>query len=360
MKIFTLIFSIWFLIPNAFGQTQPDDTTKTKHLYLIVKNDGVEYIGEILSDDGREVLILTEILGKIYIPKSEIKSITKIESKSDIIYGEYRDHGPFTTRYAFTTNALPIIKGENYALINLYGPEVHFAVSNNFNLGIMSSWIASPMILALKYSIKTKSENINLSVGSLSGTSGYLNVFRGYGGLHFANITLGNRMKNITLSGGYAYVKSGIYSDEYQQEGTFYSQFGYLNNSDRNLTPIIHGPIFSIAGIASVGSKASFIFDSMLGIFNSYKFDNVTTIITPSSYDYITSQPIPGLYEHVVTKVATQDLALFIMPGMRFQTKENRAFQIALAGVSVFRLRGNANNDDYSFPIPMCTWFFKF
>ena len=45
-------------------------TIEDTQLYLIVKNNNVEYVCQILSDDGREVLIYTEKLGKIYIPKS--------------------------------------------------------------------------------------------------------------------------------------------------------------------------------------------------------------------------------------------------------------------------------------------------
>ena len=108
---------------------------------LVVKTDGMEYVGKILSDDGREILINTEALGKIYIPKSEIKLIKKIDNTNRIVHGEFRNTGPFTTRYSFTNNAHPVAKGENYALLNLYGPEVHFALSDNFSLGIMSTWL---------------------------------------------------------------------------------------------------------------------------------------------------------------------------------------------------------------------------
>ena len=33
-------------------------------------------------------------------------------------------------------------------MIGLQGPEVHFAVSDNLSLGIMATWIASPLALA--------------------------------------------------------------------------------------------------------------------------------------------------------------------------------------------------------------------
>jgi hypothetical protein len=47
--------------------------------------------------------------------------------------------------------------------------------------------------------------------------------------------------------------------------------------------------------------------------------------------------------------------ALYIMPGMRFQKNENRAFQIAIAGVSVWE-----NGQNFTFPLPTMSWFFKF
>ena len=318
--------------------TPKDSTNKAIQLYLVVKNNNTEYVCQVLNDDGREVLIYTDKLGKIYIPKSEIISIEKIQDTKYIIRGEYYEAGPFTTRYAFTTNALPMKKGSNYAIVNLYGPEAHFALSNQFSVGIMSTWFASPFVVALKYSFKTKNEKLNFSLGTLLGTTSYINNFRGYGGLHFGNVTFGDAKKNLTLAAGYAYFNSGAQSN---------SDF---NGSSANnyQSPQSHGPIFSIAGITKVGVKASFIFDSMIGVLDyndSY-----------SSYN-----PIDNTSTYIYTPA--RSIAMFLMPAMRFQSTENRAFQISLAGVSVFRIKGGAIGSDGSpttFPFPMCTWFYKF
>lgn len=365
MKSLFLGIATFFSFSLTFGQITETDTSKSEQLYVITKNDGTEYIGKILSDDGREILIETELLGKIYIPKSEIRSIIKIEDRKEIVHGEYQSTGPFTTRYAFTTNALPIVKGENYAIINLYGPEVHFAVTDHLNIGVMSTWMASPMVFALKYSFKTKNEKVNFSLGSLNGTSGYLNTFRGYGGLHFANVSLGSRKQNFTFSAGYGYIQTGaeIFSPEPQ---TYYSTESYLaldeNNSNIHNAPLIHGPLFSIACITPVGAKASFVFDSMFGLFSTTRTQIVSTTITEPYYN--PNPPYdstPGYYMHVVSEVTAQSIAMFLMPGMRFQTKENHAFQVSLAGVAVFRLKGYPDLDQtLSFPVPMCTWFFRF
>lgn len=323
----------------------PDSLVQKK---VVTTINGQVYIGQILSDDGREILIETDKLGKLFISKSDIKSIVDLKDEKDIKHGEFNATGPFTTRYAFTTNALPITKGENYALLNLYGPEVHFAVTDNLNIGVMSTWIASPFVFAAKYSHKTTNEKINLSAGALIGTSGYLTSFRGIGGLYFGNITFGDRKNNITFSAGYAHLKTGIYNDnylapdEYPNDGQVYQLY------ERSLNPVSKGPMFSIAGIAKVGAKASFVFDSMFGYFSSSRNRQVYV----DNFD--------GTSKIVSSNVDTKSIALFFMPGMRFQSAENKAIQVSLAGVSFKRLQGYVNTETISVPIPMVSWFFKF
>lgn len=351
--IFLCVFStVGFQLHAQIPVNAKTDT----NTYVITKSNGSEYIGKIISDDGREVLIITESLGKIYIPKADIKSMVKVTDFKSIVRGAFYSQGPFTTRHAFTTNALPIIKGENYALINLYGPEVHFALTNHFNFGIMSTWAASPLVFALKYTIPTKNKKINFSLGTLLGTSGYFNNFEGYGGLHFGNVTYGDRKNNITFSAGYGYI-SNFKGRELIKSDTYYSSTGiYDYNYSYYPATMTKGPLFSIAGILKVGAKASFIFDSMLGTFSTTSQENrytYTTIQEATPPDYNN-----GSYR---CDVRIEDsntrgvIALFLMPGMRFQTKENRAFQVSLAGVAVFD-----HGDNQSFPIPMCTWFYKF
>jgi len=208
MKTLTLFFILLMISFKGISQVEehhPDS------LYVVTLNSGEIRIGKIISDDGREVLLLSKEIGKIYIRKENIKSIAPyVEKEFQNVHGELRAAGPFTTRYCFTTNSLPIKKNENYALVNLYGPEVHFAVSNRFSIGIISTWIASPFILATKYTIPTKNEKLNFGLGTLMGTSGYLNAFRGFGGLHWGMVTYGDRLNNITFSAGFSYIKSGI------------------------------------------------------------------------------------------------------------------------------------------------------
>ena len=190
---------------------------------------------------------------------------------------------------------------------------------------------------------------LNFSVGTLMGTSGYLNTFRGYLGLHWANITYGDRMNNITFSAGYGYLDIGDRS--YMAEpGVYYNTYPAENIS----APIINGPMASIAGIIKVGTKVSFVFDSM---FMYIKEETTVTDYNetqPGYYDSETDQWVEPQFTYTVTLVEQSGVAMMFMPGLRFQKTENKAFQFNLAGVAI------VGDDSYSFPFPMCTWFYKF
>jgi hypothetical protein len=367
-KLVTLLFLLFvsFYWSELVAQVTPADT----NLYRVVKYNNQEYIGRILNDDGREVLLETSSLGKIYIVKSDIQSITIVHREIDFVGDEYRGTGVFTTRYQFSTNAFPLQKHENYALVNLYGPEVHFSVSSNFSVGVMATWIASPIVLALKYTIPTRNEKLNFGFGTLFGSAGYLNQGKGYGGLHWAMATYGDRKNNVTLSLGYSYLNMGESSgNSSYQPGTYpavftngYWQFVYPTYSVQTTkSPTTKAPILGIAGIASVGKKASFVMDMMF-IFG----EKVETDMNQSVDYYYDSfnNPSSIVVGPVVTvQQITNSINCLIMPGMRFQKTENSAFQVSLAGLIGRReskFNGEGYVERYSFPLPMCTWFYKF
>jgi len=49
-----------------------------------------------------------------------------------------------------------------------------------------------------------------------------------------------------------------------------------------------------------------------------------------------------------------------LMPGMRFQTKENSAFQLSLNIVNIYNSSNYSSDDNTSFPLPSCSWFYRF
>ena len=65
MKNLYLLLTIFFCtnLFVSFSQSLPKDTS----LRIVEKHDGTQYIAKILSDDGRELLLETEALGKLYL-----------------------------------------------------------------------------------------------------------------------------------------------------------------------------------------------------------------------------------------------------------------------------------------------------
>ncbi len=234
---FKYLFSIIILFAintiSFVPLTAQDNPVESK----ITKNDGAIYIGVILANDEKGVLIETKNLGKILIPKYEIKSI-EVYSNTATTYGI----NAYSTRYFITPNGLPIKKGDDYLLLSPISAEAHFAVSDNFSLGIMTTWGATPIIGSAKYSINI-AENINIGIGALLGTLGWAGLDK-YGVLGYGSLTYGNRQSNITLSGGYGLI-------------------GY-NKEHRS------APLMSIAGMTPIAKKVSFVFDSFIYLDNKY------------------------------------------------------------------------------------------
>lgn len=395
------ILFVLFILGISVSQIQAQNTvsevqdTVKKEFYVIKKSDGAEYVGEVISDDGREVLVLTKSIGKIFIIKSDIVSMTRIDASklsqsSDGIYEDFRVEGPYTTRYFFTTNALPIKKKENYMMIGLQGPEVHFAVNDNLSLGVMATWIASPIALAAKYSFESKSESkTHFALGTIMASSGYLLQAQGFGGIHWATVTQGDRKSNVSFSAGYAYAKlykdnsnsigrkyqvqypviNGDYyyndlrssvDDEIRNKGVDYYQDIYRPNKARGSV------VLGISGITPIGQKASFIFDALAFLGTQYGLEYVNSIVYPDvqykyrvysndTYTDVNATDDITVDEYKTAKIGIKPTVI-IMPAIRFNRSYNKAFQVALAGV----IAKNNWGEIISFPVPTVSWLRQF
>ncbi|PJA09989.1 MAG: hypothetical protein COX70_00225 [Flavobacteriales bacterium CG_4_10_14_0_2_um_filter_32_8] len=284
-----IIFLFFIPIGVSFAQDtlQAKDEYVREKTYLVIKNDGTEFIGDILEDDGREILINTTRLGKLYIPKHEIKSISLIDNE-EILSKKLPEDDFFSSRYFITTNGFTQKKGNHYLLIHLFGPEVQFAITDNITVGGLTTWVGMPIVLSAKYSAKI-TENLHIGVGALGGSLSWVN-FEANGVLPYAAITVGNLKYNLTFSGG------GIFVQD--QNDSFQSA------------------LFSVAGMARLGKKVSFIVDS-------YGF-----------------------------RETNNNNVFIIMPGIRLGDNKS-AFQIGLTQVYY-------HDDFIPFPIPTLGWFKRF
>jgi hypothetical protein len=313
-----LILLLCLLKIGAFAQENPKDTTKyyTIKSHKITLNSGKVYVGNIISQDAKEVLIETKEVGQVLIPKYEISLIEEIPANELSEDGIYRPSETFATRYFITTNGLPIKKGDSYIQWNLYGPDFQFGVSNNFGIGIMTTWVGVPIIAQAKYSFKL-SENAHLGLGTLLGTGSWVAADFGIA-LPFTSFTLGDRRTNVTFSAGYGSV---------------------WNNGQSSGRALI-----SFAGMTKVSNKVSIVFDSF--------------IVPPSGYKDVTTtdmiyNPITQLYEEktTTTREKRTGLSIFI-PGIRWQLSEDKAFQFGFTGFSV-------DGDMAPAAIPMLQWYRK-
>ena len=174
--------------------------------------------------------------------------------------------------------------------------------------------------------------------------------------MHWASLTLGDRLNNVSFSGGYGYIQSGIKNQTSLKEGTHYNTYPPSSSST---APMNQGALFSISGIFKVGAKTSFVYDAMCMLYNKTEEKIEYTPLTPG---YLTdpndpySTYIPETYKYTVTKTRSLHTAVIIMPGMRFQTTDTKAFQFAIAGISIF----GGKNGNINFPFPMLSWFQKF
>jgi hypothetical protein len=288
------------LITAEKAQAQVSNSIDSNKVYVIIKNDGSEFIGKIISSDMREVIMETQKLGAIAIPKHEIKEMKLLKNGDIGISGSFVPNEPFATRYFITTNGLPIAKGESYITYNLFGPDIQYGLADNLGVGVITSWIGSPIIFTTKYSFEID-KNVNGAVGLLAGTGGWASSF----GLAipYGSITLGNRKSNITGSLGY---------------GTIW---GNENNGGGRT-------IVSIAAMHKISKSISLVFDSF---------------ILPTTKTYI--DPFDN-------KEYKNYFAL-LLPGFRFQTSETGAFQFGFAGMSF-------EGETFAVPFPYIQWFRKF
>jgi hypothetical protein len=254
----------------GFNATAQDTTNTSNKLFVVIKNDGTEYVGKIISQDAREVLIETEKIGRVYIPRHEIREIREVKA-GELKGGEFIGEEVFATRYFLTTNGLPIEKNESYILWNLYGPDFQFGIGKNLSVGVMTSWLATPIIGSVKYTL-VSNDGFSFAAGTLIGTLSWVKLSSG-GFLPYGAATVGNRKSNLSISAGY---------------GALFSE-GEV--SGRALA--------SVAGMTKVGKKVSLVFDSF--------------IVPPKSTD--------------------GEFFALLFPGLRFKTGEDRAFQFGFAGI---------------------------
>jgi hypothetical protein len=331
-----LILAVVLCFTGMLQAQTASDTTSVLH--KVIKQNGVAFVGKILSQDAREVLLETKEVGLVYIPKHEIKEILPIISSERAVTG-----GLFSTRYFLTTNGFSIKKGDNYVQWNLFGPDFQFGIADNFGVGIMTSWVGMPIIGTAKYSVKL-GKNVCGGLGFLGGTGSW--AFPQYGlVLPFGFLTFGDRMNNLNVSAGYGglFTENTEYTYTITSSNNEWETNGYT--STQNTYNDAEGrPLFSVAGMFRLNSKFSFVFDSFIMVGGRDR--TVQNLVT--NWDENTKRTTYSIEDQIIKSKPLIVLA----PGLRFQATENSSFQFGFTGVHV-------DGEFVPVPIPMVQWFRK-
>lgn len=346
MKTFTRILFSLLLVAALAGQSfAQDQQVATTVNHKIVKQNGVAFVGRIISQDAREILLQTEEIGLVYIPKHEVKEIIELAKDEKPVTG-----GLFATRYFLTTNGFAIKKGDNYVQWNIFGPDFQFGVRDNFAVGVMTSWVGIPIVGTAKYRFQI-SKGIVGGVGFLGGTGSW--AFPEFGLLlPFGFISAGDRVNNINFSAGYGL----LFSQEEDYTYTIIDEPWYdhsINRYESNHEEVNRAegrPLFSIAGMFRLNDKFSFVFDSFFMLPGKPETYQVLDEEWIEVFDEVRNENVVKVKYSLRDETRNTDPLVVLAPGLRFQATENSSFQFGFTGV-------HFDGEFLPVPIPMVQWF---
>jgi len=319
MKGFILVLFLTFSASVSFSQAS-DSSESDTITYRITTSDGGEIIGKILTQDEREIYVLTREGKKVYIPQYVIKEMVPLKSSDFNAQGYFVGEDAFATRYFITTNGLAMKKGDHYVKWGLLGPDFNFAVGENLSVGLTTTWVGIPIIGTIKKSWQLNNK-MQVAVGALVGSGSWaLPSFAG--ALPFGTVSFGNRSRNIAFSAGY-----GVGFGDGQSEG-------------RAMT--------SVAGMIKISNKLSLVFDSFILLSGQ-------PVTETNTFEIREFNPTTNRVEsRFVTETYTETRPGFalIIPGLRWHQSTGKAFQF---GFTVLAADGEAA----PVPIPTIQWYRK-
>ena len=199
---FLLIVCLSVLCQTALSQ-------ETRRVQIQTNADRT-FIGTIQSESPQEVILLTESLGEVAIPKLNILSITDI-AEGEVVSNEGKNAQP--SRYFFAPSGFQLPKGEGYYQNTLlvYN-QFSYGVSDHVTIGVP---IVIPFLGGISVKVGKPLSSANEEGHSLHSSAGVLYLVPITGntnigaGIAFANLSYGNENNNITFGLGQAFANSG-------------------------------------------------------------------------------------------------------------------------------------------------------
>ncbi len=209
MRAISIPFGCLMILLLTSGKCTAQNKPDTTSLYRIETLNGNEFIGNILSQDSLKIYLETSQLGKITIPRIEVKRMNKIESNS-IKNGKYWSDNPQSTRYFWSPNGYGLKSGEGYYqnVWVLYN-QVSIGVSDYFSIGagmiplFLLGGLPTPVWIVPKFSIPLVKDKVNIGVGAIAGT--IIGADTKGVGIVYGVSTFGGRDNNVSLGLGYGF-----------------------------------------------------------------------------------------------------------------------------------------------------------
>lgn len=211
-----LLFSV-LLLAGITTRAQDTNTVREKKPVVINTTNGNSFSGYIVSETDTEVVIETRNLGRVAIPKYNIKTISHKQT-GNLVKGEYWYDNPNATRYVIGPSAIPLRKGEGYYQnLMLVAHSASVGITKNISVGGGTELLTpiargkAPQVyfFTLKSGFKV-APKLHVGGGLL-----YLNIGNNYYGTrnnHLGNVfglaTYGSRNNNITLGAGWGFQRS--------------------------------------------------------------------------------------------------------------------------------------------------------
>ena len=191
--------------PETPQNVEPADTTQ---IWLVRTTDGNDFIGRIVVKNTESLVLMTQNIGQVTIPKNQIEQMRPIKSDR-IVDGKLWLENPLPNRYFLGPNSIGLKKGQGYYQnIWVFFNQVTFTPADNFSLGLgtvpilggdgLPFWIAPRLSLPLD----GRDGNVYLGFGGLIG--GVIGPDGGIGGYLYSNIALGSKDTNFGVGLGIA------------------------------------------------------------------------------------------------------------------------------------------------------------
>ena len=283
-----------------------EDTTKIEvKKVIVVKNDGATYTGYILTDDAREILIETDQVGKLYIPKHFIKTIApfvpkdeEVQTISDPLIDQEEDTASvvlviepnpespeieiekpdslefknyISHKYIQSDNALPLRKGESFLKVMPLGVEAQIPLTKNWSVGAISTFWGMPVALKTKFSFQLDPINhlsLDLGYGTMAFGSWADRGIRDGGGTASLTYTYGDRTKNFSVKTGYAF------AHEFYEDWIFDEVTGDFIETSAEMD-YYHIVYATFGGMLQLTDKTTFVMDAVAAYTDGSVFGSV-------------------------------------------------------------------------------------